>query len=165
MLYPMGSARRIGEVARLTGISVAAIRYYEEEGLLRPVGRTEGGYRLYEDETISRLRFIARSKALGLRLAEIAEILRAPDAAAEREAVRHGIAHRLASVHQQVDELQSLERSLERLYVQVNRESCDCRHLGDCACLPGPATSAEIAVMAEETAAVEAGRCTCGCGT
>ncbi|GAC1341193.1 MAG: hypothetical protein NVSMB29_11310 [Candidatus Dormibacteria bacterium] len=159
----MGAHRRIGEVAKLVGVSVPTIRYYEEEGLVHPWGRTEAGYRLYDDEAVARLRFIGRAKALGLRLTKIAEILRSPDAASEREALRHAIAHRLAEVHRQVGELQSLEHSLERRYLQVTRDRCDCRHLGDCACAPLHPTAVEVSWMAQETVTASVGECACTC--
>jgi DNA-binding transcriptional MerR regulator len=66
---------RIGELARQAGISPDTLRFYEREGLLRPSGRSEGGYRLYEAEAVQRLRFIKQAQALGLSLGEIKAVL------------------------------------------------------------------------------------------
>jgi DNA-binding transcriptional MerR regulator len=66
---------RIGELARQTGLSIKAIRYYESRGLLNRLPRTEGGYRLYGTEEVARLRFIQRAKLLGLTLEEIRELV------------------------------------------------------------------------------------------
>ena len=159
----MSSNLRIGAVARLTGLSVSAIRYYEDEGLLQPASRTDAGYRLYEADTVSRLNFIRRSKALGLRLADIAEVLRSPDAASEREALRHRIVHRLADVSEHVNELRALEQSLQRLYVQTARDDCGCRHFGDCSCPAASPNSRETSRLAAET--TRARSCECGCAT
>ena len=46
---------KVGEVARLTGLSVKTLHHYEERGLAKPVGRTETGYRLYGEEEAARL--------------------------------------------------------------------------------------------------------------
>lgn len=70
---------RIGELARLTGKSVAALRYYEQTGLLREPLRTQGGYRDYPPGTVERVRFILRAKERGFTLREIAAILSSID--------------------------------------------------------------------------------------
>ncbi|MFN4071160.1 MAG: MerR family DNA-binding transcriptional regulator [Thermus caldifontis] len=48
---------RIGELARQTGVSPHALRFYERRGLVHPLARSEGGYRLYGEEAIRRLHF------------------------------------------------------------------------------------------------------------
>lgn len=65
----------IGTVARLTGVSIETIRFYEREGLVADPPRKESGYRLYGAETLSRLRFIHRARELGFSLGEIKELL------------------------------------------------------------------------------------------
>ncbi len=67
---------KIGELARGLGLNPKTIRYYEEIGLLPEPERTPSGYRVYTDSDRERLRFIAKAKAIGLTLEEIAEILR-----------------------------------------------------------------------------------------
>jgi DNA-binding transcriptional MerR regulator len=66
---------KIGELARQTGLSIKTIRYYERRGLLEHPLRTEGGYRLYGPEEVARLRFVQRTKLLGLTLEEIRELV------------------------------------------------------------------------------------------
>ncbi len=65
----------VGQAAGDTGLSPKAIRLYEARGLLPPADRTPSGYRLYSDHDVAVLRFIRQAKALGLRLAEIKEII------------------------------------------------------------------------------------------
>ena len=65
----------ISELSRATGFSSSALRYYERVGLLAPVGRSGGGYRLYDDDAVERLEFIARAKRLGLNLEEIGDLV------------------------------------------------------------------------------------------
>jgi MerR family transcriptional regulator, copper efflux regulator len=68
-------AHTVGAAAKAIGVSAKAIRIWEAKGLLPPAGRTEAGYRLFSDDDIEILRFIGRSKTLGLTLPEIKSIL------------------------------------------------------------------------------------------
>ena len=70
---------RIGEAARRSGVTTKAIRYYEGIGLLAEPPREPSGYRSYGEGDVSRLRFIASAKQLGLTLEEIGDILGASD--------------------------------------------------------------------------------------
>ena len=70
---------RIGQLAAQTGVAVRTIRFYEQAGLLPAPPRTAGGYRSYDDDAVTRLRFVRSAQALGLSLAEIAEVLRIRD--------------------------------------------------------------------------------------
>jgi DNA-binding transcriptional MerR regulator len=65
---------RIGELARRTGISERALRYYEEQDLLRPV-RRPNGYREYQETDVRRVHGIRTLLAAGLGTAVIAEVL------------------------------------------------------------------------------------------
>ncbi|MCO6004169.1 MerR family transcriptional regulator [Actinoallomurus purpureus] len=65
----------IGRVARLSGLPVPTIRYYSDEGLVPPVGRSPGGYRLYDDEALSRLELVRTLRELGVDLATVARVL------------------------------------------------------------------------------------------
>jgi MerR family copper efflux transcriptional regulator len=70
----------IGELAEQTGLSLRTIRHYDEIGLLKPSGRTDGGFRLYTDADLDRLMLIRRMKPLGYSLEQMAELLEALDA-------------------------------------------------------------------------------------
>ena len=67
---------RIQQVAAEVGLTTRSIRYYEELGLLKPAARSEGSYRLYDEDDLERLRFIKglRDDA-GFSLAEIGQLL------------------------------------------------------------------------------------------
>src|SRR5215831_2760069 len=65
----------IGQVAKLSGVGVETIRFYEREGLLNKPKRKESGYRLFEAEVVTRIKFIKRAKQLGFSLKEIRELL------------------------------------------------------------------------------------------
>ncbi|MDJ0337869.1 MerR family transcriptional regulator [Cryobacterium sp. PH31-O1] len=69
----------IGELAGKTGLSLRTIRHYDEVGLLKPTGRTDGGFRLYTQNDYSRLMLIRRMKPLGFPLEEMTALLRVID--------------------------------------------------------------------------------------
>ncbi len=66
---------KIGEVAKQTGIGIETLRFYERSGLLDCPARTEGGYRLYDEEALLTLEFIKRAQTLGFTLDEIKQII------------------------------------------------------------------------------------------
>lgn len=65
----------IGQVAKLSGVGIETIRFYEREGLLEEPARRESGYREYSSEVVTKLTFIKRAQDLGFSLKEIAELL------------------------------------------------------------------------------------------
>ena len=67
---------KIGDLARLTGKTVRAIHVYEEEGLLQPATRSSGGFRLYEEGAVERVRWIELLHELGFSLHEMRDVLR-----------------------------------------------------------------------------------------
>jgi DNA-binding transcriptional MerR regulator len=66
---------QIGQVADRTGLSLRTIRFYEENGLVRPTSRTDGGFRLYSEDDVARLEVIKRMKPLGFSIEEMQELL------------------------------------------------------------------------------------------
>jgi DNA-binding transcriptional MerR regulator len=68
-LYP------IGDVARRTGLSVSAIRYYSDAGVIAPTRVTEAGYRLYDIRAIARLELIRTLRDLDAGLDDIRRLL------------------------------------------------------------------------------------------
>ena len=69
----------IGELAERTGLSLRTIRHYDEVGLLKASGRTDGGFRLYTHQDQSRLMLIRRMKPLGFSLEEMISLLKTID--------------------------------------------------------------------------------------
>jgi DNA-binding transcriptional MerR regulator len=68
---------KVGDLARQTGKSVRALRLYEELGLLHPVTRSTGGFRLYDETALTRIRWIELLQETGLSLHQIQELLKA----------------------------------------------------------------------------------------
>lgn len=70
-----GKTYTVGEVAKLAGVTVRTLRYYDSIGLFRPAGRTEAGYRLYRTDDLLRLQQIMFYRELNIPLEEIGEVL------------------------------------------------------------------------------------------
>lgn len=179
----MSTTYRIAEVADRSGFTPATLRYYEDLGLLAPAGRSEAGYRLYDDSSLERLRFIARAKQLGCSLDEVADLATAWDGGRcgpVQERLRATVAAKIADSHRRIAELTSLTADLQRsaasLAAHTPAGPCD----DSCGCLAGQATSARatatvaaaattaIAVpLTTKAAAAAIGPVdtTCGCGS
>jgi DNA-binding transcriptional MerR regulator len=130
---------RIQEVAEEVGLTARAIRYYEEQGLLEPAGRSEGDYRLYDQSDVERLRFIRglRDDA-GFSLAHIRQLLE-DEAARERNRERFRATddpderrHILVDALERVDrQIETLRHKAERLNEMIDEAETRRRHLTD----------------------------------
>lgn len=69
----------VGQLARLSGVTVRTLHHYDETGLLRPSGRTDAGYRLYDGDDVARLQQVLFYRELGFDLADVAVLLDDPD--------------------------------------------------------------------------------------
>jgi DNA-binding transcriptional MerR regulator len=104
---------KIGEVARLSGIGIEALRFYERSGLLGRPGRTQSGYRVYDEAVLQRLDFIKRAQVLGFSLNEIKRII--ADKQAGRSPcleVRNIVRHRLEELDERMKEMRRYRREL-----------------------------------------------------
>ena len=70
---------KIGEVARQSGVSVDAVRFYERRGVLPTPERLASGYRVYTPATVERIRLARRLQGLGLNLDEVIDALHVSD--------------------------------------------------------------------------------------
>lgn len=104
---------KIGEVASRSGIGIEALRFYERSGLLGLPGRTQSGYRFYDEAVLQRLDFIKRAQVLGFSLDEIKRII--ADKQAGRSpclAVREIVRHRLEELDERLKEMRRYRREL-----------------------------------------------------
>jgi DNA-binding transcriptional MerR regulator len=72
-------SQTISALAHSMGLRADTLRYYERVGLLHPTERTAAGYRVYDEDAKERLRFIKDAQRMGLRLADIRELLEVRD--------------------------------------------------------------------------------------
>jgi DNA-binding transcriptional MerR regulator len=107
---------QIGQVSASSGVPIKTIRYYEELGLLKPLGRTESRFRLFEPVTINRLTFIKRLQKLGLSLQEIAEILQVYDRGLTPcDEIKHKLEQQMRDIDRRIQELQTLRGEIGSL--------------------------------------------------
>lgn len=66
---------QIGEVARRVDLSIRTIRHWEDMGLITPSARSSGGFRLYSEEDVARIRLLRFMKPLNLTLDQMRELL------------------------------------------------------------------------------------------
>lgn len=111
---------QIGEIAERTGVTQRTLRFYEEKGLLKPLARMEGGFRLYSEEDVRRVERIKRLQSLlGVTLAEIKEMV-------EAEEILHQLKAQYrpeATVAEKKRQLQKAIEVVERQYRIVSQKA------------------------------------------
>jgi DNA-binding transcriptional MerR regulator len=113
---------QIGKAARLAGISVDAIRFYQKLGLVKGASRTAGGYRLFNGEQIRDLKFVRHAQELGFSLTEIGELLALRQKHHACSDVQTMLKHKLADVGEKIKSLARLEAELTGALRNCNRE-------------------------------------------
>jgi DNA-binding transcriptional MerR regulator len=114
---------KIGEVAKATGLSVDAIRFYQRERLVRQSARTDGGFRLFSPGDIQTLRFIRQAQELGFSLTDIRQLLYLESGKDETcSHVRDLLEQKLSAVRGKIAELKKLERNLKLGLRKCNQE-------------------------------------------
>jgi len=103
---------QIGTVARLVHLSLRTLRYWEEEGLISPTGRTAGGFRMYSPDDVARVRLVRSMKAADLSIDELRELVALVTAVEEASGPdRDAARERLAAVVRRVRERLEILRS------------------------------------------------------
>lgn len=104
----------ISQLARAGGVPPSTVRYYERIGLLYPEERTAGNYRVYDEESLARLRFIRAAQATGFALEHITTLLHLRDGTAGLcQDVQSLIEERLSDLEQRMADLRHLQRVLK----------------------------------------------------
>ncbi len=110
---------QIGELSKHTGFKVETLRYYEKQGLLTPVSRSQSGYREYNTDSLKQLHFIKQAKSVGFSLKEITELL---TLRVERD--RHSCAdvksiaeQKLQQIENKIKELSRMKKALQNITV------------------------------------------------
>ncbi len=105
---------KIGELARLTGLTIRTLHHYDSIGLLSPSARTQAGYRLYQHGDMDRLHRIMALRKFGLSLADIANALAGPDL--PLSAI---VAQQIAMLERQIAQASTLRARLRTLQTQL----------------------------------------------
>ncbi|GGD53033.1 MerR family transcriptional regulator [Pseudoxanthomonas indica] len=105
----------IGQLARLAGVPIDTVRYYERQHLLPAPARSAAGYRRYEEGDVLLLNFIRRAKALGFTLEEIRDLLAISAARDDMAQVKAAAAAKLVLLEERLAELQRVRDALRGL--------------------------------------------------
>ena len=124
----------ISEVAKMTGLSVKAVRYYDDIGLVK-AARLSNGYRDYDQRLVLQLRFLQRSRSLGFTIEDCSSLLSlyANEHRASAD-VKRLAEDRIVDIEKKIAELQGLKKTLVSLTEACHGDdSPDCPILADLA--------------------------------
>lgn len=114
---------KIGELAKKTGLTVDAIRFYEKKNLIKSQGRTKGGYREFSLGTEELIHFISKCRSLDISIPDIKKLLQVRSqttkSCLEANMV---IDSQLLKLRTRLRELKNLEKQLDQLKSVCNRE-------------------------------------------
>lgn len=130
----------IGKLASLTSVSNDTLRYYEQEGLIEPAGRSPAGYRLYDTDSARRIRFIRHAQTCGFTLAEIRDllVLRRRDKTCCADIRTRAVEKRL-EIERKIRAMKAMSKALDQL-------------IADCASDAQPVDECTIIAALERTA-------------
>ena len=114
---------KIGELAKKTGLTVDAIRFYEKSGLIKGPERTESGYREFSRDAVAVVEFICHCRSLDIPISEIKKLLRvrSGDAKSCRQA-NEIMDDQLSKLRVRIRKLKALEKSLSELRAVCDQE-------------------------------------------
>lgn len=113
---PAKELQKIGAVAARSGVSVKTIRFYCDQGLLRPSGRSQGGYRLFDGSVDSELALIRTLRGLDIPLPTITAVLEARrSGVCSCDNLQATIRDKSGEIQQRIADLQSLHDELKGL--------------------------------------------------
>ncbi|ADT85318.1 Zn(2+)-responsive transcriptional regulator [Vibrio sp. Vb2880] len=118
---------QIGELAKRCGVSTDTLRFYEKNALISPAGRSDSGYRLYDEENQKQVSFILKAKELGLSLEEIKELLEIRLEATEHSCaeVKSITSAKLMLIDEKIADLMRIRSALKKI-----NDAC-CGHRDD----------------------------------
>lgn len=109
---------KVGELARVTGLTVRALHHYDELGLLVPSDRTQAGHRLYSEDDVRRLYRVVALRHLGLPLSEVGALLDDESLGLADTVRRH-----LGRVERDLERQERLRRRLVQILAELDRQS------------------------------------------
>jgi len=123
----------IGEASKRANLPVKTVRYYAEIDLVSPTGRTASGYREYDEVSVRKLKFIARSRAFGFSIAACRDLLSLfEDRTRESADVKRIATEHICELDEKLKELKLLRDELAHL-----AESCAGNSRPDCPIIDG----------------------------
>lgn len=113
----------IGKLAGLTSVTNDTLRYYEQEGLISPAGKSPAGYRLYDRDSARRIHFIKHAQQCGFTLAEIRDLLdlRDRDKACCGDVRTRAIEKKL-QIEAKIRAMKAMSKALDQLIAECSNE-------------------------------------------
>nr|MDH3177001.1 MerR family transcriptional regulator [Bacillus pumilus] len=112
-----------GELAKKTGVSPAAIRYYEEHNILPTPRRRSNGYRFYTEDYVVKIQLIKDAKTLGYSLKEIAEIMEMLSQDIELDTLRKIVHLKHEEIERKIKSLRLIQDLLSNLLKTPEKKS------------------------------------------
>lgn len=114
----------IGQLAKETGVTVEALRFYEKQGLVAAPARTNAGYRQYPPDTVRRVKFIQHAKEVGFTLNDIAQLLALRQEPGTSCAdIKLKATDKIKDVESKIRELQRIREALQRMVIKCTSKS------------------------------------------
>jgi len=126
---PNNKPLNIGAIAKLAGVPLTTVRFYERANIVRPDGRTGANYRIYSRDAVARIRFTRRAQDLGFTLREVKELLALRSGGGSScKKVRATASAKITDIDARIRSLKRISRALARL-----AHECETRAgSGDC---------------------------------
>ena len=123
----------IGKLAAIAEVSTDTLRYYERERLIEPAGKSVGGYRLYDQNSAQRIRFIKHAQNCGFSLTEIRDllVLKGRDAACCGDVRKRALEKKL-QLENKIRLMKGMSSALDHLIAECLNEN---RPIQDCTIL------------------------------
>ncbi|MYR37377.1 MerR family transcriptional regulator [Streptomyces sp. SID4944] len=118
---------RIGEVARQSGVSVRALRYYEEQDLLR-ADRSAGGQRQYPDSAVGQVHLIQQLFAAGLPSRSVREVLRCVNAGSVAPGLLDQLESERVRISERITGLVAARERLDQVIATARNPPPECNH-------------------------------------
>lgn len=111
----------IGSLAKAAGVNIETIRYYQRIGLITEPRKPAQGYRIYPEDSFTRIKFIKRAQQLGFSLQEVAELLELGDGKCRDVRVR--AEQKREEIEKQIKDLKKLSSTLNNLIDSCSRSA------------------------------------------
>ena len=112
---------RIGDLAKLTGVSASTIRFYEIQGLLPAAARLANGYRDYDRHAVEIVKFIDQARNLGFGLREVAAHLRLPRGEERKARLQAQLEAKLSELDAHIAQVRARRAMISDLVEEVRK--------------------------------------------
>jgi MerR family copper efflux transcriptional regulator len=112
---------RIGDLAKLTGVSASTLRFYETEGLLPAAARRANGYRDYDRQAVEIVKFIDRARRLDFGLSEVAAHFRLPRGERRKARLQEQLEAKLSELDTHINEMRARRAMISDLVEEVRK--------------------------------------------